>query len=87
MNEKQKLLISDSLQGVLLGCLIGWLCYRSVVTSLLGIMIVPFYIKYKRRMREKSRKQMLWHEFKDAAAMLYSSTAAGGTLEKALRDT
>ena len=45
MNEKQKLLISDSLQGVLLGCLIGWLCYRSVVTSLLGIMIVPFYIK------------------------------------------
>ena len=22
---------------------------------------------------------MLWHEFKDAAAMLYSSTAAGGT--------
>ena len=30
---------------------------------------------------------MLWHEFKDAAAMLYSSTAAGGTLEKALRDT
>ena len=87
MNEKQKLLISDSLQGVLLGCLIGWLCYRSVVTSLLGIMIVPFYIKYKRRMREKSRKQMLWHEFKDAAAMMYSSTAAGGTLEKALRDT
>ena len=87
MNEKQKLLISDSLQGVLLGCLIGWLCYRSVVTSLLGIMIVPFYIKYKRRMREKSRKQMLWHEFKDAAAMLYSSTAAGDTLEKALRDT
>lgn len=56
MNEKQKLLISDSLPGRFFGVSDRMALYRSVITSLLGIMFVPFYIKYKRRMREEKQE-------------------------------
>ena len=87
MKKMRKTLMADACQGILLGSLTGWLCYRSVWACAASAAVVPFFVRYKEKLRKKQRKLVLWREFKDAAAMMYSSTAAGGTLEKALRDT
>lgn len=86
MNEDRKNRLMDCLQGTVGILLVGWLCYRNLIASLLGLILLPFFIKYKTQKRAEQRQKQLWKEFKDAAAMMYSSTAAGGTLEKALRD-
>ena len=86
MDEKRKNIIADCLQGTAGIFLVGWLCYRNLIIPLAGMVLLPFFIKYKAEKRAQQRQSRLWREFKDAAAMMYSSTAAGGTLEKALRD-
>jgi metallo-beta-lactamase family protein len=50
------------------------------------MVVLPIFIRFKTKKRVNQRQTRLWKEFKDVTAMMYSSTAAGGTLEKALRD-
>ena len=87
MKTEKKYRMIDICQGIGMGFFVGWICYRSWIACFLGMASVPFYLRYKVKKREKERQMMLWREFKEAMAMMYSSTAAGGTLEKALRDT
>lgn len=87
MKTEKKYLMMDACQGIGIGIFVGWICYRSWMACVFGILGVPFYILYKIKKRKKERQMTLWREFKDATAMMYSSTAAGGTLEKALKDT
>ena len=86
MNEDRKNRWIDGLQGTVGILLVGWLCYRNWIAPLMGLVLLPFFMKYKAEKRVEQRQKQMQKEFKDVAAMLYSSTAAGGTLEKALRD-
>lgn len=64
----------------------GWLCFRSPLWCAAGLVLLPFYLKYRKKEKQRKRQAVLQREFKDVMAILYSSTAAGGTLEKAFRD-
>ena len=82
MDKNRKLLLMDILQGAVVIFLVGWLCYRNLIASLAGMVVLPIFIRFKTKMRVNQRQTRLWKEFKDVTAMMYSSTAAGGTLEK-----
>ena len=86
MDKNRKTLLMDILQGAAVIFLVGWLCYRNLIASLAGMVVLPVFIRFKEKKRVNQRQTRLWKEFKDVTAMMYSSTAAGGTLEKALRD-
>lgn len=86
MDKNRKILLMDILQGAVVIFLVGWLCYRNLIASLAGMVVLPIFIRFKTKKRVNQRQTRLWKEFKDVTAMMYSSTAAGGTLEKALRD-
>ncbi|MGN0205399.1 MAG: type II secretion system F family protein [Coprococcus sp.] len=74
------------LKGILLISVAGWLCFRSWKACLVGMILLPFYLKSIKKEKIRKKQVLLWGEFRDVMAMLYSSTAAGGTMEKALRD-
>lgn len=77
---------SEWLMGSCLMMTGGWLCFQSLWACLIGMAGLPLYLKYRKKEKEKRRKAEIWEEFRNVTAFLYSSTAAGGTLEKALRD-
>lgn len=76
----------ECLKGGLLIFAAGWLCFRSWIICMAGMVLLPIYLKYKKDEEKRKRQKALWGEFRDVTAILYSSTAAGGTMEKALRD-
>lgn len=82
MDKNRKILLMDILQGAVVIFLVGWLCYRNLIASLAGMVVLPVFIRFKAKKRVNQRQTRLWKEFKDVTAMMYSSTAAGGTLEK-----
>lgn len=86
MNANMKSKLLDGLQGTAGILFVGWLCYRNIIVALIGLAALPFFMKYKTQKRIKERQAAQGREFKDAVAMMYSSIAAGGTLEKAIRD-
>ena len=52
----------------------------------MGLIFLPFYLKGREKEKQRRQQAALQREFKDVMAILYSSTAAGGTLEKAFKD-
>lgn len=90
--QKQKKMMTEMgswLEWLKGSCLIiagGWLCFQSLWACLIGMTGLPLYLKYRQKEKNKKRKAEVWEEFRHVTAFLYSSTAAGGTLEKALRD-
>lgn len=77
----------EIIKGTILIMAIGWLCFRSLPWCGAGLVLLPLYLKYRKKTAKRMHQAALQREFKDAMAILYSSTAAGGTLEKAIRDT
>lgn len=77
---------ADTASGAVLILAAGWLCFRSVFICFVGLILLPVYLKYRIEARQHRRQLALQREFKDAMAILYSSTAAGSTLEKAFFD-
>lgn len=76
----------EILAGILIGVTTGWICFRHPLGMIAGLALFPFYLRYAFAGRVKKRKQNLEREFKDVMAILYSSCAAGNTIEKACRD-
>ncbi len=64
----------------------AWLCFKSVPVCLAGLLFLPLCLKFTGQARIAGRQAELEEEFKNVTAMIYSSTAAGGTLEKSIRD-
>ncbi len=83
-NEKTWL---EWLKGILLISAAGWLCFKSWEACLAGMVLLPFYLRVRKKEKIRKQQVLLWGEFRDVMGILYSSTAAGGTMEKALRDT
>ena len=77
--------MTDMLQAIVISVTIIWVMFRSVFFMPLLIVIIPLFMKYKSSIRSSKLKSMRQVEFKNMMAMLYSVTAAGGTLERALR--
>lgn len=77
---------SEWLRGSLLIIIMAWLGFRSWMACILGMALLPVYLEYRKKEKRRKRQKALWGEFRDVTAILYSSTAAGGTMEKALRD-
>lgn len=75
-----------SLEAAMLTALAGFLCYRSFLAMAAVPFVIPFFLRYKERVKEEKRGYALQTEFKNLVSILYSSTAAGGNLEKAFRD-
>lgn len=82
-----KSLCIDALQGAVLGSAVIWICFRSLFFMPLLIPIIAMFVKYKASLRASKQRSLMQMEFKNMMAMLYSVTAAGGTLEKALRSS
>jgi len=77
----------DILEGAGIGLAAVILCFRSPVFIPAALLAIPFWTGHKARERKEQRCLQLQSEFKNAAALLYSSTAAGATLDKAFRDS
>lgn len=71
--------------GLLIGAA-GWLCFRSWLVCLAGMVLLPFFVRAREKQMDRTRQYQLWREFRNVTTILYSSTAAGGTMEKAFRD-
>jgi tight adherence protein B len=82
----KKELMMECIKGLLLLAIGGWLCFHHIGICLVAICLLPLYLKSRVKEKQHRKKMAIQKEFKDAMAILYSSTAAGGTLEKAFRD-
>ncbi len=66
---------------------VGYLFYDQLLISLLFSCLSVFFLKYRARQLKEKRKNELKLQFKEAAASLSSSLAAGKSIENAFRDT
>lgn len=41
MDKNRKILLMDILQGAVVIFLVGWLCYRNLIASLAGMVVLP----------------------------------------------
>lgn len=83
LTGREKLLFS--LEGAGITALAGFLCFRSilVIAAVPPVIAVFLHLKEEQKIHKMYLAQQT--EFKNLMADLYSTTAAGGTLEKALR--
>ena len=47
MDKNRKILLMDILQGNVVIFLEGWLCYRNLIASLAGMVVLPIFIRFK----------------------------------------
>ena len=47
MDKNRKILLMDILQGAVVIFLVGWLCYRNLIASLAGMVVLPVFIRFK----------------------------------------
>lgn len=71
MDKNRKILLMDILQGAVVIFLVGWLCYKNLIASLAGMVVLPIFIRFKAKKRVNQRQTRLWKEFKDVTAMMY----------------
>ena len=78
---------ADAAGGLILGLLVLWLLFRSLFALPAAVLFIPPFVRCRqgRRQREIIRRRQ--EEFKNAMSALYSSTASGAPLARALRDT
>lgn len=74
------------LEGAGLTALAAFLCFRSAAAFLAAPFVIAAFLHYKAGEKKQKKYLAQQAEFKNLMANLYSTTAAGGTLEKALRD-
>ena len=84
LSGREKLLYG--LEGAGIAALAAFLCFRSVVALLAAPPVIAAFLHYKEEQKKHRIYLAQQTEFKNLMADLYSTTAAGGTLEKALRD-
>lgn len=73
-------------EGVILGGLINYLCYRSWWAFVILLPVPWLYLREKRRQLIIKRKQMLNYAFKDALTSLSVALKAGYSMENAVSE-
>ena len=66
---------------------IGWLCFASLPWALAMTAGLPFYLRFRLQQHRRQAYGAMQREFRAVMAGLYSLTAAGDSLERALRET
>ncbi len=84
LTVREKILYS--LEGMGIAAIAGFLCFRSIWTLTALPPAAVVFLFYQERQKKERMLLARQIEFKNLLADLYSTTAAGGTLEKALRD-
>ncbi len=84
LTGKEKILYG--LEGLGITVLAAFLCFRSLPALLAAPPVIAGFLHFKEEQKAHRIYLAQQTEFKNLMADLYSTTAAGGTLEKALRD-
>ena len=82
MNPFQRL--RYSIQGAVLSIGISWIFYKSITICILSLVVVVFYLKYKKIELKKKRLDMLRMQFKDGILVMASLLSAGYSPENAV---
>lgn len=77
----------DMLEGLGIGLAVVLLCFRSLFFTPAALLFIPFWTRYKAQKKKEQYGIQLQSEFKNMSSLLYSSTAAGANLDKAIRDS
>lgn len=80
-----KELLIYSLEGAGIAALAAYLCFRSFLAAAAAPPVIAVFLHLKEEQKKQKTYLAQQMEFKNLMADLYSTTAAGGTLEKALR--
>lgn len=73
------------LQGLGISLIIAYLFYNSIFGIMVGIIVVPFWLKLKRNEIEEERLAKLSTEFKEYMNLIVSGLQAGYSLERAIK--
>ena len=79
--------LRDILEGTGIGLAVVFLCFRSLLYIPAALLFIPFWSGYRAQQKNEQLRLQLQSEFKNVTSLLYSSTAAGATLDKAIRDS
>ena len=71
--------------GLLTGCLITWICYRSVMAAPLAAVIAAGFVRQRRRTLLEAKKRRLHYHFKDFISSLHFALRAGYSVENGVR--
>ena len=80
-------LLLYGLEGAGITALAAFLCFRSAAALLAAPLVILWFLHFQEGQKKRKRDLAQQTEFKNLMANLYSTTAAGGTLEKAMRDS
>ena len=75
------------LQGLGLSALIAFLFYKSVYGILIGIVVVPFWVRLSIKEQENKRHANLLLEFKEYMMLIVASLQTGYSLERAIKQS
>ena len=79
-----KEIIRFGAEGIGIGIIANYLCYRALWAFVIIIPFILFYFKWKRRRIIKGRQEKLRVQFKDAIHSLQIALSAGYSMENAL---
>lgn len=87
--DKYKLSIPEILKygsaGFLIGILICWLCYHSIYSLPIAVVVALFYIKIKKKELIKKRKILLRDHFAGLLESLYTALSSGYSVENGIK--
>lgn len=83
----RKGLVADIISGCLVLMIPAWLFYQSVVMVIILLFLLPFYLKGRRKAREREERRRLNHGFADALSSFSAALEAGYSAENALKET
>lgn len=72
------------MQAVGITILVAFLFYRSVIALVTGIIIIPFWLKLKRKENQEKYERRMASEFKEYMLLIVAGLQAGYSLERAL---
>ena len=75
------------LQGLGLSALIAFLFYKSVYGILIGIVVVPFWVRLSIKEQENKRHANLLLEFKEYMMLIVAGLQTGYSLERAIKQS
>ena len=79
-----KEIIRFGVEGVGIGMIANYLCYRALWAFIIIIPFILFYFKWKRQILIKGRQEKLRVQFKDAVHALQIALSAGYSMENAV---
>ena len=79
--------VNGIIQGLLITVVIAFLFYRSIFGLIVGIVVVPFWLKLCQEKYEMDEKARVSVEFKEYMMLIVTALQTGYSLEKALKQS